>query len=255
MKFDATGMDHRQLNTRIRGGIDRGETQFDIANVIGQRYVAAGVTNPISITIDGVPGNDLGAFMDGPRIRVNGNGQDGVGNTMNSGLIVIDGDARDLTGHSMRGGRIYVRGDVGYRVGIHMKSYERLFPVIVVGGRAGDFTGEYMAGGVIVILNLRASAEQPVVYLAGLRHGRRQHVLQLGDGQIAHAPNVEPYHSVPVAHLLRLHNALLVRWLRLTWPQPSYLWTRSTPRWPGQRTSRSSSRSGRARGSGRRRPS
>ena len=167
MIVDATKLDHRQLNNALREGIGQGEQLFDLGNVTGQRYIAAGITVPVGITIDGVPGNDLGAFMDGPLIRVNGNGQDGVGNTMNSGLIVIDGDARDLTGHSMRGGRIYVRGDVGYRVGIHMKSYERLFPVIVVGGRAGDFTGEYMAGGVIVILNLRASAEQPVGNLAG----------------------------------------------------------------------------------------
>ena len=167
MRIDAAAMEHRELNQRLREGIERGENKFHLANVIGQRYIAAGMTSRISITIDGVPGNDLGAFMDGPSITVLGNGQDGVGNTMNSGMIVIDGDARDLAGHSMRGGRIFIRGDVGYRVGIHMKSYEQQFPVIVVGGRASDFTGEYMAGGVIVILNLREPDERPVGNLVG----------------------------------------------------------------------------------------
>lgn len=154
MILDATSLDHRGVNARIRSEIDAGETDFHLENVLGQRYIAAGITAHVKLAIDGVPGNDLGAFMDGPSIFVNGNGQDGIGNTMNSGSIVINGDARDLVGHSMRGGRIFIKGNVGYRMGVHMKSYEDKFPVIVVGGHAADFTGEYMAGGVIVILNL-----------------------------------------------------------------------------------------------------
>ena len=39
----------------------------------------------------GIPGNDLGAFMNGPRITVHGNAQDGCGNTMNEGELVIMG--------------------------------------------------------------------------------------------------------------------------------------------------------------------
>ena len=74
--------------------------------------------------------------MDGPKIIVHGNGQDGIGNTMNSGTIIIHGDAGDILGHSMRGGQIFVKGDVGYRVGIHMKEYKDLVPVVVVGGAA-----------------------------------------------------------------------------------------------------------------------
>ena len=166
MRIDAKGLDHRELNQLIRTSIDGGERKFWLANVIGQRYIGAGITTPISITIEGVPGNDLGVFMDGPIITVEGNGQDAVGNTMNAGTIVIHGDSRDITGHSMRGGRIFVRGDVGYRAGIHMKSYEQQFPVIVVGGRAGDFAGEYMAGGVLVILNLLEPKGLPVGNLA-----------------------------------------------------------------------------------------
>ena len=54
----------------------------------------------------------------------------------------------------MRGGEIYVKGNVGWRSGIHMKSYLEKFPVIVIGGKAGDFLGEYMAGGIIILLGL-----------------------------------------------------------------------------------------------------
>lgn len=41
----------------------------------------------VLIEIEGVPGEDLAAFMDGPRIIVHNNAQDGVGNTMNSGQV------------------------------------------------------------------------------------------------------------------------------------------------------------------------
>ena len=60
----------------------------------------------------------------------------------------------------MRGGKIFVRGDVGYRVGIHMKTYKSNVPIIVAGGRAGDFLGEYMAGGIIIILGIHDEAKK-----------------------------------------------------------------------------------------------
>jgi glutamate synthase domain-containing protein 3 len=73
---------------------------------------------------------------------------------MNDGEIIIHGHAGDLTGHSMRGGKIFVKDYVGYRVGIHMKEYQKKVPRIVIGETAGDFLAEYMAGGVILILGL-----------------------------------------------------------------------------------------------------
>ena len=54
----------------------------------------------------------------------------------------------------MRGGRVHILKDVGYRVGIHMKSYNDNKPVLVAGGNAGDFFGEYMAGGVLILLGM-----------------------------------------------------------------------------------------------------
>ena len=108
----------------------------------------------MQIDIYGTPGNDLGAFMNGPKLVIHGNAQDGCGNTMNDGQIIIHGHAGDVTGNSMRGGKIFVRDYVGYRVGIHMKEYKTKIPQIVIGQTAGDFLAEYMAGGVMVILGL-----------------------------------------------------------------------------------------------------
>jgi hypothetical protein len=95
-----------------------------------------------------------GAFMDGPVVEVFGNGQDAIANTMNNGRIVIHGDAGDVLAYAMRGGALFVRGSVGYRVGIHMKAFRDLVPILVVGGTAKDFLGEYMAGGILAVLAL-----------------------------------------------------------------------------------------------------
>lgn len=153
---DAGGVYYRELNERVRELAARGCGRVVLDGVNGQRYIGGGMRAELTIVVNGVPGNDLGAFMDGPFIEVNDNAQDGVGNTMNSGTIVVHGHAGDVLGYAMRGGRIFVTGDVGYRVGIHMKSYRDQVPVVVAGGRAGDFFGEYMAGGLLVLLGIGA---------------------------------------------------------------------------------------------------
>ncbi|OAT79969.1 hypothetical protein [Desulfotomaculum copahuensis] len=173
MQIDARGMYYRDLNKMIKEAAWAGETEFILDNVNGQRYIGTGVDRKVNITINGVPGNDLAAFANGPVITVNANAQDAIGNTMNDGLVVVHGLAGDVLGYAMRGGRIYIKDDVGYRVGIHMKEYRRQVPVIIAGGRAGDFFGEYMAGGIMMLLGLNRKPGQPLAgdYLGTGMHG------------------------------------------------------------------------------------
>lgn len=163
MRIDADNMHYRELNTRIRKAVAGGEIKLELVNVNGQRYIGDGMQGKVEIAIKGVPGNDLGAFMDGPNIRVYGNAQDAVANTMNAGRIVVEGDAGDVLGYGMRGGELFVRGRVGYRVGIHMKAFREKRPVVVVGGTAGDFLSEYMAGGLLIVLGLNRRKGEPLV--------------------------------------------------------------------------------------------
>ena len=153
-RIDATGVYYRDLNQKIKELAEKGVSRIELVNVFGQRYIGTGLNKAIDIDISGVPGNDLGMLMNGSRITVHGNAQDGCGNTMNEGNIVIHGSAGDVPLLSARGGHIFVRGNVGYRAGIHMKEYGEKKPVLVVGGTAQDFCGEYMAGGVLVLLGL-----------------------------------------------------------------------------------------------------
>jgi len=164
--IDADGLHYRELNGRVKLAVSDCKAgkcqQIVLNNVLGHRYIGDGIKGEVLITVNGTPGNDMAAFMDGPQIEVFGNGQDGIGNTMNSGRIIIHGDCGDILGYSMRGGEIYVKGNVGWRSGIHIKSYLEKFPVIVIGGKAGDFLGEYMAGGIIILLGLDLKKEKPV---------------------------------------------------------------------------------------------
>jgi glutamate synthase domain-containing protein 3 len=161
VKIDASGVYYRDLNDILREAVSNGTRRIELRNVYGQRYIGTDLNVPVEIEILGTPGNDLGAFMNGPRIIVRGNAQDGCGNTMNEGEIIIHGHAGDIIGLAARGGKIFVREDVGYRAGIHMKEYKERKPALVIGGTAQDFAGEYMAGGVMILLGLTLAEGEP----------------------------------------------------------------------------------------------
>ena len=165
----AEGLDHKALNEAIRSTTE--DCQID--GCCGQRFIAAGMADR-NIEINGVPGNALGAYLNGGTIIVRTNAQDAVGDTMNEGQIIIHGNTGDAAGYAMRGGRIYVKGNAGYRAGIHMKAYEEKVPVMVIGGKAGSFLGEYQAGGIIVVLNLQTPNEKIVGYFpcTGMHGGK-----------------------------------------------------------------------------------
>ena len=151
MTVNTKPMEFPAINEAIR----KAGKSVTLTDVIGQRFIAAGMSDK-TVTVNGVPGNALGAYLNGGKIIVRGNAQDAVGDTMNAGEIVIHGNTGDAAGYAMRGGSIYVKGNAGYRAGIHMKAYKEKIPVMVIGGRAGSFLGEYQAGGVIVVLGLES---------------------------------------------------------------------------------------------------
>jgi glutamate synthase domain-containing protein 3 len=139
----------KELNERVKAA----EGDVQINSCYGQRFIGSGLRKK-TITINGTPGNALGAYMDGGTIYVNGNAQDAVGDTMNDGKIIIHGNAGDALGYAMRGGSIFVKNNAGYRTGIHMKEYKDKKPTIIIGGKVGSFLGEYLAGGLIVVLGI-----------------------------------------------------------------------------------------------------
>ena len=161
--LDAKSVYYKQVNQAIRDALANGAKRVVINNVNGQRYIGTGIRcKDVCIEVHGTPGQDMAMFMDGPTLEVFGNAQDGVGNTMNAGKVIVHGSAGDVLGYGMRGGKVFIKGDVGYRVGIHMKAYEDLRPILVCGGKARDFFGEYMAGGLLVLLGMNTQVEGPI---------------------------------------------------------------------------------------------
>lgn len=175
IEIDAKDIYYKELNERIRQEVRNGVKNIRLININGHRYIGDGIdAKNLTIHIKGVPGEDMAAFMDGPKIIVENNAQDGVGNTMNDGKVIVQGLAGDVLGYGMRGGRIYIKGDVGYRVGIHMKGYMDKIPIMVVGGKAGNFFGEYMAGGILILLGMGSKSDKRAVvgdYCATGMHG------------------------------------------------------------------------------------
>lgn len=157
MYIDSENVGYKEINEALRGG----DAKYTIGNCLGQRFIAAGMSD-VSVTIEGVPGNALGAYLNGAKITVRGNAQDAVGDTMNEGEIVVHGNVGDAAGYAMRGGKIFVKGDAGYRAGIHMKAYRDKIPLMVIGGKTGSFLGEYQAGGIIVVLGLTEDSRRIV---------------------------------------------------------------------------------------------
>ena len=60
------------------------QTEF----AIGQRYIGAGAGSG-EIAVHQVPGNALGAYLDGASIQVYCNAQDATGDTMNDGVYAV----------------------------------------------------------------------------------------------------------------------------------------------------------------------
>ena len=154
LQINAAGLEAKAINETIRSCRE----DCQITCCLGQRFIGTGLGRG-TITIDGVPGNALGAYLNGASIEVRGNAQDAVGDTMNAGTIIVHGSIGDTVGYAMRGGSIYIRDSAGYRAGVHMKAYEEKLPVLVIGGRAGSFLGEYQAGGIILVLGLHTDGK------------------------------------------------------------------------------------------------
>jgi glutamate synthase domain-containing protein 3 len=167
---------YKVLNELVRQIMLEGEKRIVLDGVMGHRYIASTANRKdLYIEIHGTPGNNLGAFLDGPTIEVYGNAQDLTGNTMNSGKIIVHGNAWDVTGLAARGGTLLIKGNTGYRVGIHMKEYGGTKPAMVIGGTSKDYLGEYMAGGTIVVLDQGGQIDRSPVGMhlgAGIHGGR-----------------------------------------------------------------------------------
>jgi len=161
----AADLTTREINARLRE-LDDG-AQVTITEPLGRHNLAVGLTNRITITIDGNVGYYAGGLGDGPDITVNGFTGWGIGENLMSGTIRIKGSVSQSAAASAHGGLVIVEGDASLRAGISLKG-----GALAIAGDAGNLTGFMAQAGTILIGGdageaLGDSLYEATIYVAG----------------------------------------------------------------------------------------
>jgi glutamate synthase domain-containing protein 3 len=168
IEYDLAAGSVRELNDRLHHlPPETNERLWRVRHPKGAHAVAAGLTQPIQVEIEGHVGYYCGGMNKAATIVVDGHCGTGVGENMMSGLIRIKGNASQSAGASGRGGLLVIEGDASARCGISMKGID-----IVVGGSIGHmscFMGQ--AGNLVVCGNadhdLGDSLYEAEIFVAG----------------------------------------------------------------------------------------
>jgi glutamate synthase domain-containing protein 3 len=136
---------------------------FMIANPRGAHAVAAGLVNPIDVTIDGHVGYYCGGMNQQASIIINGNAGTGVAENMMSGRVHVKGDASQSAGATGCGGLLVIDGNASARLGISLRGLD-----IVVKGSIGHMAAFMAQAGNIVVLGDAGDALGDSIYEARL---------------------------------------------------------------------------------------
>jgi glutamate synthase domain-containing protein 3 len=170
LTLDCDHLSVREINGLLRTWPDG--AAGTVTHPRGRHNIAVGLTEPVSLTIDGNAGyfvGGLGGARDGtgPDIVVNGFVGWSVGENLMGGTIRVRGSASQSAGASARGGRIFVEGHASLRAGISLKG-----ATLAVAGDAGAMTGFMAQAGTILIGGdaghaLGDSLYEAVIYVHG----------------------------------------------------------------------------------------
>ena len=136
----------RDINQAIKKSAKEND-KIIIKNPNAMHYMAAGLTEPVEVLIDGSAGYFVGTMIHGAKIHINGNAGWFPADNMTEGEVIIDGSAGDGVGQGIYGGVVVVKRDAGSRTGEIMKN-----GTIIIGGNSGFMSGLYMMGGRIIVL-------------------------------------------------------------------------------------------------------
>lgn len=158
----------RELNDRLHKlPPGTNERQWRVLNPKGAHAVAAGLTLPIEVEIEGHVGYYCAGMNKAATVVVNGHCSTGVAENMMSGLVRVKGNASQSAGASGRGGMLVIEGDAGARCGISMKGID-----IVVGGSVGHMSCFMAQAGNLVVCgdadhDLGDSIYEAQIFVAG----------------------------------------------------------------------------------------
>lgn len=155
----------RELNSALAELSDGASAR--IIEPWGRHNLAVGLTNRISVEIEGNAGYFIGGLGDGPDVTVDGFVGWSAGENLMSGTIRVRGNASECTAASAHGGTVIVHGDASSRTGISLKG-----GTVVVGGDVGHMSGFMAQAGIILVggnagHGLGDSLYETAIYVAG----------------------------------------------------------------------------------------
>ncbi len=138
----------RQANRRLQQvAPDSNERSFVIRNPQGAHAVAAGLTDPIEVTVEGHVGFYCAGMNKEAEVKVIGHAGVGLAENMMSGRVQVTGNASESAGATGHGGLLVIAGDTSSRCGISMKGID-----IVVGGSVGHMSAFMGQAGCLAVL-------------------------------------------------------------------------------------------------------
>ncbi len=136
----------RQANELIRKYGSAGEN-VTVVNPDARHHIGVGLTDPITVHVQGSAGYFCAGLTDGARFEVDNNVGWGLGDNIYNGSVVVRGNAGAIAGVGIRGAELVVHGNIGSRAGQVMKA-----GTLLCGGNANFMAGYMMYGGRIIIL-------------------------------------------------------------------------------------------------------
>ncbi len=158
----------REVNRRLHGlAPESNETAWRITNPKGAHSLAAGLTLPISVEVDGHVGYYCAGMNKEALVTIKGHAGQGLAENIMSGTVRVTGNASQAAAASGHGGLVVIEGDASSRCGISMKGVD-----IVVGGSVGHMSAFMAQAGHLVVCgdagpDLGDSIYEAVIYLRG----------------------------------------------------------------------------------------
>ena len=169
---DLSSASVRELNQRLHSlAPDTNETAWRVLHPKGAHAVAAGLTLPIEVEIEGHVGYYCAGMNKAASVTVHGHAGQGLAENIMSGLVRVKGNASQSAGASGHGGLVVIEGDASSRCGISMKGVD-----IVVGGSVGHMSAFMAQAGHLVVCgdagpDLGDSIYEAVIYVGGKTDG------------------------------------------------------------------------------------
>jgi methylamine---glutamate N-methyltransferase subunit B len=158
----------RELNRTLHAlPADTNERAWRVVHPRGAHAVAAGLSQPVEVTIEGHVGYYCAGMNQAATVTIRGHAGQGLAENIMSGVVRVTGNASQAAGASGHGGLVVIEGDASSRCGISMKGVD-----IVVRGSVGHMSAFMAQAGHLVVCgdagpDLGDSVYEAVLYVQG----------------------------------------------------------------------------------------